>query len=82
MAAFAPVGGTELVVVVQQRYDTAIGPDLTLALDSFLGGGVVLTLITIVVGFVGTRAAVWQADARRGGKKLILTDGLTPPLPC
>ncbi|MBV8232502.1 MAG: hypothetical protein JO329_21170 [Planctomycetaceae bacterium] len=83
LAAFAPVGGTELVVVVQRRYDEAVAPDLTLALDSFLGGGVALTLIAIavgIVGYTGRRVAGWRA--RRGGEEAHPSDGLTPPLPC
>jgi hypothetical protein len=69
LAAFAPVGGTELVVVVQQRYNKAVAPDLTLALDSFLGGGVALTLIAIVVGIVGyTGRRVAGRRASREGR--------------
>jgi hypothetical protein len=53
LAAFARVGGTGLVVGVQQKYDKAITPGLTLALDSFLWDGVAIVLIAIVVGIVG-----------------------------
>ena len=67
LAAFAPVGDTELVVVVQQKYDEAITPGLTLALDSFLWDGVAIVLIVIVVGIVGyfiTRRVAGRSDHR------------------
>ena len=53
VAAFAPVGGTELAVIVQQRYDTAVGPDTLLALNLALWGGIALGLGALVVGVAG-----------------------------
>ena len=53
VAGFAPVGGTELAVIVQQRYDTAVGPDTILALNLALWGGVALGLGALVVGVAG-----------------------------
>ena len=50
VAGFAPVGGTELAVIVQQRYDTAVGPDSILALNLALWGGLALGLGALVIG--------------------------------
>jgi eukaryotic-like serine/threonine-protein kinase len=49
LAAFVPVGDTELVVGVQQKYDKAVAPNLTLALDLFLGGGVAIALAVLMI---------------------------------
>jgi hypothetical protein len=40
LAGFAPVGNTEFVVVVQQRYDETIGPELTSAWNVTFWAGV------------------------------------------
>ena len=51
LAGFAPVGNTELVVIVQQRYDDTVHPGLTRATDLLLWsaavliGGLVLTSV-------------------------------------
>ena len=53
VAGFAPVGGTELAVIVQQRYDTAVGPDSILALNLALWGGLALGLGALIIGLAG-----------------------------
>jgi hypothetical protein len=50
VAGFAPVGGTELAVIVQQRYDTAVSPDSILALNLALWGGLALGLGALIIG--------------------------------
>jgi serine/threonine-protein kinase len=50
LAGLAPVGNTEFVVIVQQRYDEAIGTDRTVTLALLLLGGVALALAVFLVG--------------------------------
>jgi serine/threonine-protein kinase len=50
LAGFAPVGNTEFVVVVQQRYDETIGPELALAWNMTFWTGVGITLGILLVG--------------------------------
>jgi hypothetical protein len=64
LAGFAPVGNTEFVVVVQQRYAEAIGPDRALALDLILRGAVALTLAALLVGAL-VRYGIGRALSRR-----------------
>ena len=52
LAGFAPVGNTELLVIVQQRYDEAIEEDVTLARGLILGGGIFLSLGAIITGAI------------------------------
>jgi serine/threonine-protein kinase len=61
LAAFAPVGNTPLVVIVQQRYDAVIRPDRALTRNLALAAGTALTigiLFAAAVAWYGTRAAV------------------------
>jgi tRNA A-37 threonylcarbamoyl transferase component Bud32 len=53
LAGFAPVGNTELGVIIQQRYDEAIGPDPTLALVYFLKSIAALCLGVVLLVIVG-----------------------------
>src|SRR5262249_30980541 len=53
LAGFALVGNTGLAVIVQQRYETAVAPGQTLALNAFLWAGVALSLGTVLVFVVG-----------------------------
>jgi serine/threonine-protein kinase len=53
LAGFAPVGNTELAVIVQQPYASAIEPDRAFALDLLLGNLVALALIVAALGAVG-----------------------------
>ena len=55
LAGFAPVGNTECVVIVQQRYDETIEPDATLERNLALYGGLVLML-----GLLLTVSVVWH----------------------
>jgi hypothetical protein len=52
LAGFAPVENTELLVIVQQRYDKAIEPVVTLARSLILRGGIFLSLCTITTGAI------------------------------
>jgi serine/threonine-protein kinase len=61
LAGFAPVGDTEFVVIVQQRYDDAVDADQRLFLDLLLWGGVAVLLGLLCVGGVfwyGVRRSV------------------------
>jgi hypothetical protein len=51
LAGFAPVGATELVVVVQQRYDETIGPEQNLVMLMTFGaaGALVIALLLIAL---------------------------------
>ena len=51
LAGFSPVGNTELVVIVQQRYDDAIGPERTLVWNMTFWAVVALILGVILLGF-------------------------------
>jgi serine/threonine-protein kinase len=65
LAGFAPVGDTEFVVIVQQRYGDVVDVDQRLFLDLLLwGGGAVL------LGLLGVGAIFWYSvrrAVRRGG---------------
>jgi hypothetical protein len=54
LAAFAPVGSTPLVVIVQQRYADVITPDRTLTRNLALAAGTALT-----IGILFTAAVAW-----------------------
>ena len=61
LAAFAPVGNTPLVVIVQQRYDEVIRPDRALTRNLALAAGAALTvgiLFAAAVAWYGTRPSV------------------------
>ncbi|MCI0458444.1 MAG: serine/threonine protein kinase [Gemmataceae bacterium] len=60
LAGFAPVGNTEFVVIVQQRYDEVVESDQKLLLDLLLWVGVALLLGLLCVG-----GLVWYG-VRRG----------------
>jgi serine/threonine-protein kinase len=64
LAGFAPVGNTELIVLVQQRYDGTVGPDRSLTLGLSIWGAVAACLGAILVGIVGYGAV--QTARRRG----------------
>lgn len=49
LAAFAPVGGSELIVIVQSKYNDTIRPHEILDRALILGGGAVLGLLLLVV---------------------------------
>jgi hypothetical protein len=66
LAGFAPVGNTELVVLVQQRYDEAIKPDRTLARNVILWGGTALAL-----GVLLTVAGVWYGVQRAAAQRAL-----------
>jgi|GEM_PF-460628 len=53
LAAFAPIGNTELIVIVQQRYELAVAADEKLALDLLFWVCVAVSLGAIVVGVAG-----------------------------
>jgi hypothetical protein len=65
LAGFAPVGNTELAVIVQQPYESAVEPDRTLALDLFLRGGVALALVVAALGTAGYAARREPAGKNR-----------------
>lgn len=52
LAGFAPVGNTEFVVIVQQRYDETIGPEWkqTLVMTFSAGAALVITVLLIAAG--------------------------------
>jgi serine/threonine-protein kinase len=50
IAGLAPVGGTELSVIVQRRYDEAVSSDRSLTLGLALGIATALTLSVLLVG--------------------------------
>ena len=59
LAAFAPVGNTPLIVIVQQRYDEVIRPDRALTRNLALAAGSALTigiLFSAAVAWYGTRS--------------------------
>jgi serine/threonine-protein kinase len=60
LAGFAPVGNTEFVVIVQQRYDEAVEPYQSAVRDLFLLGGIVLALGLALI------AAALRYGVRRG----------------
>jgi hypothetical protein len=62
LAGFAPVGSTEFVVGVQQRYDETIGPELTLAWNMTFWTGVALALVALLTG-AGLRSWVLRHRA-------------------
>jgi serine/threonine-protein kinase len=62
LAAFAPVGNTEMVVIVQQRYDEVIQPDKTLTRNLALALGSALA-----IGLLFTAAVAWYGSRRRNG---------------
>jgi hypothetical protein len=64
LAGFAPVGNTELVVLVQQRYDATVEPDRSLTLGLSLWGAVASSLGAILIGIAGYGAV--RAARRRG----------------
>ncbi|WP_422928888.1 serine/threonine protein kinase [Singulisphaera sp. PoT] len=53
LAGFAPIGNTELIVIVQQRYGLVISADERLALDLLVWIGLAVMFGAIVVGGVG-----------------------------
>ncbi len=53
LAAFAPVGNTELFVIVQQRYDQAVAADEKLALNLLFWVGSAILLGATVLGTAG-----------------------------
>jgi serine/threonine-protein kinase len=63
LAGFAPVGNTELVVLVQQRYDETVASDRSLTLGLSLWGAVAAFLCAILVGVAGFAAL--RAGRRR-----------------
>jgi serine/threonine-protein kinase len=64
LAGFAPVGNTELLVLVQQRYDATVEPDRSLTLGLSLSGAVASCLGAILIGIAGYGAV---RTARRRG---------------
>jgi hypothetical protein len=64
LAGFAPVGNTELMVVVQQRYDEAVGQPTSIAWTFVLLGWGALAMASILVG-----AAVWHRSRRKTDKQ-------------
>jgi len=50
LAGCAPVGNTEFMVIVQQRYDESIGPEHTSVLSMAIGGLVALFLAALAIG--------------------------------
>jgi serine/threonine-protein kinase len=64
LAGFAPVGNTELMVLVQQRYDTTVGPDRSLTLGLSLWDAVASCLGAILLGIAGYGAV--HIARRRG----------------
>jgi serine/threonine-protein kinase len=63
LAGFAPVGRTELVVLVQESYDAAVEPDRSRTFGMSAWSALAAALGAAVVGMVGYGA--WRA-ARRG----------------
>jgi hypothetical protein len=60
LAAFAPVGNTDLVVIVQQRYDEVIQPDKTLTRNLALAVGSALSL-----GILFAATVAWRRFRRQ-----------------
>jgi hypothetical protein len=61
LAGFAPVGNTEFVVIVQQRYDEVVDVDRKLFRDLLVWAGVAVALGVLFVGAIlwyGMRGAV------------------------
>jgi eukaryotic-like serine/threonine-protein kinase len=63
LAGFAPVGDTELVVVVQQRYDDVVDVDQRLFLDLLMWGGGAVLLGLVCVG------GIFWYNLRRAGDR-------------
>jgi serine/threonine-protein kinase len=59
LAGFAPVGNTELVVIVEQSQDAVLGPDRRLVKDLIFWGGVA------PLGVLLAAAALWALVRRR-----------------
>jgi serine/threonine-protein kinase len=66
LAGFAPVGNTELVVIVQQRYTQAVEPELTLAWNATFWSGVALAVAALLVG---TGLRWWLLQTRQRGPR-------------
>jgi hypothetical protein len=67
LAGFAPVGNTEFVVVVQQRYDEVVEPDQKVLLDLLAWAGGVLLLGALCVAglyWYGVRRSRLTASTR------------------
>jgi serine/threonine-protein kinase len=64
LAGFAPVGNTEFVVIVQQRYDEVVEPDQKVLLDllAWAGGAVLLGALCVAgLYWYGVRRAAGRA---------------------
>ncbi|QDV36520.1 serine/threonine-protein kinase [Tautonia plasticadhaerens] len=64
IAGLAPVGGTELAVVIQRRFDEAVDPDRALTIGLSLG---VATALTLAILLLGAAAVVLRGRRARPG---------------
>jgi serine/threonine-protein kinase len=64
LAGFAPVGNTELMVLVQQRYDATVASDRSLTLGLSVWGAIASCLGAILIGIAGYGAV--HMARRRG----------------
>lgn len=53
VAGFAPVGNTELLVIVQQRHDATVELDQSMTLSLSLWGAIACALVVIIVAIAG-----------------------------